>query len=705
MANIEISNLPAASGLGGAEDVPIVQGGVTKRTTTQAIADLASASSGDVVGPGSATSGDIATFGDSTGKLIADSGIAASSVVLNTRSISAGTGLTGGGNLSADRTIALASTAVTAGPYGDSTHFPTFTVDAQGRLTAASSILVPSGGSVLSVALSAPSQFAVSGSPVTTTGTLGFAWNNQTANTVLAGPTSGGASAPTFRALVSADLPVPGPSSLGGVNSHAAVSHQFLTQIGTDGSVSGAQPAASDLSNGVTGSGSVVLATSPTLVTPILGTPQSVNLSNATSLPLSTGVSGTLQATNFPALSGDVTTSAGSLTTAIGANKVTNGMLHQMTTGTVLSNVTGGTTNPSDNSISSVLDFIGGTQGDILYRGASSWSVLAPGTSGQFLKTQGAAANPTWDNPAGSGTVTSVSVVSANGFAGTVATATSTPAITLTTSITGILKGNGTAITAAGTTGSNNVVLDTSPTIITPTIAKLANLTSNGLVTTSGGDGTLSVTVPGSGVLTWIATPSSANLAAAITDETGSGALVFGTSPTLTTPTLGVATATSINKVTITAPATSATLTIADGKTLTASNTLTLAGTDSTTMTFPSTSSTVLTTGNTATITKGYTVTANNIGTVSSGTTTLDLTAGQLQYMTNNGASTIAAPSADGTVTVLITNGASAGALAFSGFTVGSSTGDAFTTTNGSKFLLTVVRINGTSTYTNKALQ
>lgn len=48
-----------------------------------------------------------------------------------------------------------------------------------------------------------------------------------------------------------------------------------------------------------------------------------------------------------------------------------------------------------------------------------------------------------------SGTVQSVSVVSANGFAGTVANATTTPAITLTTSITGLLKGNGTAISAA----------------------------------------------------------------------------------------------------------------------------------------------------------------------------------------------------------------------------------------------------------------
>jgi hypothetical protein len=48
-----------------------------------------------------------------------------------------------------------------------------------------------------------------------------------------------------------------------------------------------------------------------------------------------------------------------------------------------------------------------------------------------------------------SGTVTSVSVVSANGFAGTVATATSTPAISLSTTITGVIKGNGTAISAA----------------------------------------------------------------------------------------------------------------------------------------------------------------------------------------------------------------------------------------------------------------
>ncbi|MFA5342184.1 MAG: hypothetical protein WC332_10450, partial [Clostridia bacterium] len=90
-------------------------------------------------------------------------------------------------------------------------------------------------------------------------------------------------------------------------------------------------------------------------------------------------------------------------------------------------------------------------------------------------------------------------------------------------------------------------------------------------------------------------TMSSATLRGLITDETGSGLAVFNTSPTLVTPILGVAAATSINKLTITAPATGSTLTIADGKTLTANNTLILSGTD----------------GETLTLTKGLTVTTN----------------------------------------------------------------------------------------------
>lgn len=78
---------------------------------------------------------------------------------------------------------------------------------------------------------------------------------------------------------------------------------------------------------------------------------------------------------------------------------------------------------------------------------------------------------------AGAGTVTSVSVVSANGFAGTVATATTTPAITISTSITGILLGDGTAVTGLASSGTGNVVRVTSATLVTPTLG-VASATS-----------------------------------------------------------------------------------------------------------------------------------------------------------------------------------------------------------------------------------
>jgi hypothetical protein len=146
-------------------------------------------------------------------------------------------------------------------------------------------------------------------------------------------------------------------------------------------------------------------------------------------------------------------------------------------------------------------------------------------------------------------------------------------------------------------------------------------------------------------------------------------------------------------------------VTVAAGKQATISNSLTLAGTDGTTMTFPSTSSTVLTAGNTATITAGYTVTPNNIGTVSTGTTTPAPASGNYQYYTNNGAHTLAAPASDCAIDVLITNGATAGAITFSGFTVGANVGDALTTTNTNKFIVSIRRINAVSTYVIKALQ
>ena len=63
------------------------------------------------------------------------------------------------------------------------------------------------GGTVTSVALSLPSIFTVSGSPVTSSGTLTGSLATQSANLVFAGPSSGSADAPTFRSLVAADIP------------------------------------------------------------------------------------------------------------------------------------------------------------------------------------------------------------------------------------------------------------------------------------------------------------------------------------------------------------------------------------------------------------------------------------------------------------------------------------------------------------------
>ena len=89
------------------------------------------------------------------------------------------------------------------------------------------------------------------------------------------------------------------------------------------------------------------------------------------------------------------------------------------------------------------------------------------------------------------------------------------------------------------------------PALGTPASGVLTNCT--GLPIVAGTTGTLTaarggtgITSLGAGVATFLGTPSSANLATAVTGETGSGALVFATSPTLVTPVLGVASATSL---------------------------------------------------------------------------------------------------------------------------------------------------------------
>ncbi len=100
-------------------------------------------------------------------------------------------------------------------------------------------------------------------------------------------------------------------------------------------------------------------------------------------------------------------TAAGSVTSITagsglaGGNITTSGTISLGTSaaGTILANITGSSAVPIGTSVSAVLDSaIGSTQGMIAYRGASSWSGLAPGNSGQVLTTQGGSSNPVWKN-------------------------------------------------------------------------------------------------------------------------------------------------------------------------------------------------------------------------------------------------------------------------------------------------------------------
>lgn len=157
------------------------------------------------------------------------------------------------------------------------------------------------------------------------------------------------------------------------------------------------------------------------------------------------------------------------------------------------------------------------TNGSLIYgTGADAFAVLAAGSNGQVLMLT--AGVPSWVTPGTGGTVSNITGVTANGFAWSIANPTTTPALTLSVSVTGILKGNGTAISAAvaGTdylTPTGSAALLTSfPTFNQNTTGSAATLTTprniNGVafngsadITVTAAAGTLSGTTLNSSVV------------------------------------------------------------------------------------------------------------------------------------------------------------------------------------------------------------